>query len=99
MELKDFIQTSLREILAGVRAAAAEDNAIAPASIEGEPIWTERLITFEVNVVTDATAKSGLKVIQIVEAGGEIKRTKANKLAFSVPVHMNVRAETRGSHA
>ena len=61
MELRDFIQTSIQEILEGVRAAADKDFAVASASIEGKPIWTERPISFEADVTTDASAKSGLR--------------------------------------
>ncbi|SEL09241.1 hypothetical protein SAMN05443999_103282 [Roseovarius azorensis] len=93
MELNEFIKKSLLEILQGVRSASDEDKAIAPAAIEGKPVWTERLVEFEVNVEVDATAKSGLKVLSIVEAGGELKRVSSHRLRFSVPVHMNVKKE------
>lgn len=90
MELKEFIQTSIREILAGVRAAQDDDMAVAPARIEGKPIWTERLIEFEINVTTDTTAKTGISVMSVVEAGGAVQKSTTNRLCFSVPVHMNV---------
>ena len=99
MELRDFIQTSIQEIQEGVRAAADEDSAVAPASIEGKSIWTERPISFEADVTTDASAKSGLRVMQIAEAGGEVERTKANRISFSVPVHVNVRSGKEAPHA
>ena len=80
MELWDFNRTSIHKILEGIHAAADEDFAVAPASIERKPICTDRLISFELDVTTDAAAKSGLRVVQIAEAGGEVKRTEANRI-------------------
>lgn len=93
MELNEFIKKSLLEILHGVRSAADEDLAIAPAAIEGKPIWTERMVEFEVNVEVDVNAKTGVKILSIVEAGGELKRVSSHRLRFSVPVHLNVKKE------
>jgi len=93
MELDEFIKKSLLEILQGVRSASDEDMAIAPAAIEGKPIWTERLVEFEVNVEVASNAKTGVKVLSIVEAGGELKRVGSHRLRFSVPVHLNVKKE------
>ncbi len=94
MELKEFIHQSISEIVEGVAAAAKEyPLAVAPGHIEGKPVLTERLVTFEVNVVTDLSAKSGLKVMSFAELGGETSRSKANRVSFSVPIHMNVALE------
>lgn len=91
MDLSEFIETSLRQILEGVRAAAAEDRAIAPGWIEGEPIYSERMVTFEVAVEIDSNVAGGLKVLSFGGVDGSVKRTAINKLTFSVPVHMNVK--------
>ena len=90
MELKSFIEKSLLEILEGVRAAQKKDIAVAPSAIEGQPIWTERLVNFDVQVAVDKSGNGGIKVLSAADIGGSVSKSESHRISFSVPIHMNV---------
>lgn len=90
MELKDFIEKSLLEILDGVREAQKKDIAVAPSSIEGKPIWTERLVNFDIQVAVDKSGTGGIKVLSLTDLGGSVSKSESHRISFSIPVHMNV---------
>ena len=102
MELKEFIEESLRQIVEGVKAAQATPdgsnvNAVSHAGLTGTNIQsagtygTFTMVQFDIAVSAEGTAKAGggIKVWGLnAEAGGERKSTNASRIAFAVPVRL-----------
>jgi len=92
MELRRFIEQSIEEIVEGVRASAAKYGAVvAPGRIEDSPIYTERLIHFDVTVAIEEEGGGRLRVPTIAELGGDVRHARTHRVSFDVPVHLNVR--------
>jgi hypothetical protein len=102
MELKEFVASSIREIIAGIAEAQSAEggelvNAASAAGATGGNLFNAgnygvfTRIDFDVAVTAETSGKAGagLKVFGAgIEAGGEHKQTGANRLTFSVPIRL-----------
>lgn len=102
MELKDFVATSIREIIAGIAEAQSAEggeliNAASGAAANGGNMFNAghygvfTRVDFDVAVTAETSGNggAGLKVFGLgIEGGGEHKQTGANRLTFSVPVRL-----------
>ena len=100
MNLKEFVEETLSEILDGVRAAQKKEGgstvgALTSAAfkhvnlVELGGIGYLAIIEFDVSVAAETAAggKGGLRVMSIgVEGGGEHKSSETSRVKFSVPV-------------
>jgi hypothetical protein len=100
MELREFVAITLSAILDGVEDAIRDapenrQGKIAPV-IAGEEDWSKAALPVEFDVaITEADkgsagGKGGIKVLSIVEAGGEASKawehSTVSRIKFSVPI-------------
>ena len=93
MELREFVSQTIAEVLEGVNMAATNPRYygyVAPGHDHKEVQYEERPIAFDVNVTVEKSAKSGIKLLSVVEAGGELSHMTVHRVSFTVPVVMNV---------
>jgi hypothetical protein len=102
MDVRDFIDMTLKEIVAGIRKAQASEGGEAinaemgDVSVSGNLISTKGAglftrVDFDVAVSAEGTGRAGgsLTVFGVgVKAGGESKSGYANRILFSVPVRL-----------
>lgn len=102
MDLKDFIASSLQQIVEGVKSAQqAEGGDNVNATLVSTDLGGNLInsgayglftrVDFDVAVSAETSGKGGanLKVFGVgVEGGGEHKSGAANRLAFSIPVRL-----------
>ena len=102
MELKDFVSESLKQVLAGVRAAqSGEDGGLVNAKIPSTVARGGNLVSagnvgivsrvdFEVQVSAETSGGGGAKIQVLnvfgVDGSGQHTSKAANRLTFSVPV-------------
>jgi hypothetical protein len=100
MDVRDFIDMTLKEIVAGITKAQASEGGEAinaemgDVSVSGNLISTKGAglftrVDFDVAVSAEGTGRAGgsLTVFGVgVKAGGESKSGYANRILFSVPV-------------
>jgi hypothetical protein len=100
MELREFIKSSLIDILGGIQDAAAEIHANDEARgavnpLRKEQIFSTQKVAFDIAVTAASEeskgAKGGVKVY-VIDAGIDGKSTKshstASRLQFSIPVSL-----------
>lgn len=92
MNLQDFINDTLAEIVEGIHTAANNPRywgIIAPGTAEHEKQSLGE-VKFDVLVTTESKGKAGLKVLSVLDAGGETGRSNAHRVTFAVPVNFRV---------
>ena len=87
MNIDEYVAKTLIEISKGVERAKKEALVgIAPGYVDGEKVFSEQLVHFE--IMTSVTKEGGgsIKVLSLadIEAGGHFENT--NKVTFAVPV-------------
>jgi hypothetical protein len=103
MELKEFIEASLRQVIEGVKAAqAGEDGSLVNAQVAGAIPLGDGLanagnlgvltkVDFDVSVSAETTGSGGIKLVVFgvgAEGGGQQRAMAANRVSFSVPVRL-----------
>lgn len=102
MNLKDFIDETLSEILAGIRAAQKKEGGGAVgAQMFGNANHTNlvpagrsgffTIVDFDVSVAAETTAegKAGIRVMSIgAEGGGQRKSQESSRVKFAVQVRI-----------
>lgn len=102
MELKHFIESTLVQIMEGVHSAITKHSNL---NISGaiNPVWGtvndikdnhKQTVEFDIAVTitekTDKTGKGGVKVLSVVDFGGEGKKSNEknseNRVKFSIPI-------------
>ena len=87
MKIDEFVSQTLIEISKGVvRAKKDALVGIAPGYVDGERVFSEQLVTFEIVVTVSKEAGGSINVLSLadIKAGGNIEHT--NRVSFSVPV-------------
>lgn len=102
MNLKEFVQETLTEILDGVRAAQKQDGGTAIGALTDATLNPTSaglvnlgkagylsMIDFDVSVAAEAGGggKGGIRVMSVgVEAGGQYKSSETSRVKFVVPL-------------
>ena len=87
MKIDDYVAQTLVDISKGVERAKKEALVgIAPGYVDGEKVFSEQLVTFEIVTTVSKEAGGGIQVLSLAElkAGGNVENT--NRVSFSVPV-------------
>nr|WP_321307536.1 hypothetical protein [uncultured Sphaerochaeta sp.] len=102
MELQEFIDETLRQIIAGVKKAQeAEDGSyinadMAGASFSGNltnggPYGVATRVDFDVSVSAETSGGGGAKLVVFgvgAEGGTHHSATSANRISFSIPIRL-----------
>lgn len=103
MELEEFVEITLRQILAGVmKAQATEDGGNVSPLLEGMPQLGGNLVAlgdygvftrvdFDVSVTAEKSGGGAAKLSVFgvgAEGGAALKAASANRISFSVPVRL-----------
>ena len=88
MKIVKYVAQTLIDISKGV--ARAKTNAlvgIAPGYVDGEKVFKEQLVSFEIITTVTNEGSGGVSVLSLADlkAGSNIEKT--NKISFSVPVY------------
>ena len=100
VNLKEFVEETLNEILEGIRAAQNKDGGTAVGALTSAALTHGNVIAlgatgylaiidFDVSVAAEAGGggKGGIRVMSIgVEGGGQFKYSETSRVKFSVPV-------------
>lgn len=103
MNLAEFIDETLSEVIAGIRSAQAKSdgtnvaaamNAAFPtgATLVNSTWGVFTVVDFDVSVIAETSAggKAAVKVFSALDIGGgaEHKRAEASRIKFSVPIRL-----------
>lgn len=97
MELKEFIETALTEIVAAVDKASTDSSRHITLASNQE----RRTVEFDIAVSTEtkgaASGKAGIKVLSFIETGGDIqhesKNSTVSRISFGVSVDVWTKEE------
>jgi hypothetical protein len=87
VNIEDYVSKTLIDISKGVEKAKREALVgIAPGYVDGEKVFGEQLVNFEIVVTVSKDAGGSLKVLSLadIKAGANVEHT--NRVSFSVPV-------------
>ena len=87
MKIDEYVAQTLIDISKGVARAKKEALVgIAPGYVDGEKVFKEQLVTFEIVTTVSHEGGGSVSVLSLADlkAGSNIEKT--NKISFSVPV-------------
>lgn len=94
MELKDFVQKSLEEIIERVSAVQqTHGEIIAPSEHE-----KSQLVEFEISVTASDNGSAGIKILSFAELKAGVATDSINRLQFRVPIYLqrNIKDDQAG---
>ena len=87
MTLDEYVKQTIVDIAKGVSEAKREASVgVAPGYVDGEKVFSEQLISFEIVVSAEKEANGGLKVPAIGELSASAASNQSNKISFQVPI-------------
>lgn len=88
MRLDEFVKQTLLDITNGVARAQSEAKLwIAPGKVEGEPVNSPQMVSFEVAVTVSKEGSGGVSVWSIGEMKGGASTESVNRISFEIPVY------------
>lgn len=88
MKLDEFVEQTLVDISKGVSEAKKKSSVwIAPGYVDGEKVFSEQLVKFEVAVTVEKEGSGGISVLSFADLKGNFKTESTNKIVFDVPVY------------
>jgi len=88
MKLDEYIKQSLLDISRGVSAAKEGSSLwIAPGYVDGQKVFSEQLINFEIAVTVNKEGGGGIQVWSLGELSAKANSEHINRLSFSVPIY------------
>lgn len=90
MRLDEYIEKSLADIAKEVTCAQWHANvSIAPARIEGRPIFEPQFVKSEIEVTTSIEGGGKINVLSLAELNAADIGRRSHRIVFEVPVHFN----------
>ncbi|MEZ5811984.1 MAG: hypothetical protein R3D45_11285 [Rhizobiaceae bacterium] len=94
MKLDEYVKQTLLDITKGVSEAKDKSKVwIAPGYVDGEKVYSEQSVRFEIVVTTSKEGSGGIQVLSFGELGAKGSAENINKISFAVPVYFQAPQE------
>jgi len=88
MKLDEYVKQTLLDITKGVSEAKDTSELwIAPGYVDGEKVFSEQLVTFDIAVTVSKEGTGGIQVLTLGELSTKGATEHTNRISFSVPVY------------